>query len=88
MKTITLKADPKFDAELTALAERLHSTKSAVIREAVGEYKTKLDREELRQKIQAASLKVRQSNLEEMEIWDVAIADGLDETEDFSDWQK
>jgi len=88
MKTITLKADPKFDAELTALAERLSTTKSAVIREAVGVYKTNLDREELRQKIQAASLKVRQSNLEEMEIWDVAIADGLDETEDFSDWQK
>ena len=88
MKTITLKADPKFDAELNALAERLSTTKSAVIREAVGKYKTQLDREELRQKIQAASLKVRQSNLEEMEIWDTTLADGLDETEDFSDFQK
>ena len=88
MKTITLKADPKFDAELNALAERLSTTKSAVIREAVGKYKTQLDREELRQKIQAASLKVRQSNLEEMEIWDATLADGLDETEDFSDFQK
>jgi len=88
MKTITLKADPKFDAELSALAERLHTTKSAVIREAVGVYKTNLDREELRKKIQAASLKVRQSNLEELEIWEATLADGLDETEDFSDFQK
>ncbi|MDZ4730785.1 MAG: ribbon-helix-helix protein, CopG family [Xanthomonadales bacterium] len=79
MKTITLKADAQFDAELTALAHRLSTTKSAVIREAVGEYIAQLDQEELRQKLLAASLKVRQSNLEEMEIWDTAIADGLDD---------
>jgi predicted transcriptional regulator len=79
MKTITLKADKKFDAELTELAARLDTTKSAVIREAVGEYKTQLDRKELRQQLQAASLKVRQQNLEEMEIWDVTTADGLDD---------
>jgi predicted transcriptional regulator len=79
MKTITLKADPQFDAELTALADRMSTTKSAVIREAVGKYKALLDREELRQKLVAASLKVREQNLEEMEIWDVAIADGLED---------
>lgn len=88
MKTITLKADPKFDAELTALAERLHTTKSAVIREAVGEYVAQLDREEMRKKLQAASLLVREQNLEELELWDATLADGLDETEDFSDYQK
>ena len=88
MKTITLKADPQFDAELTALAKRLSTTKSAVIREAVGEYKTQLDREDLRKKLKAASLLVREQNLEDMEIWDTALMDGLDETEDFSDFQK
>jgi len=79
MKTITLKADAKFDKELTTLAQRLGTTKSAVIREAVGEYVAQLDREELRQKLQSASLKVRQQNLEEMEVWDTALADGLDD---------
>jgi len=88
MKTITLKADPKFDAELTALAERLHTTKSAVIREAVGEYVAQLDREEMRKKLQAASLLVREQNLEELEIWDATLMDGLDENENFSDFQK
>lgn len=79
MKTITLKADPQFDAELTRLAKRLHTSKSAVIREAVGEYKTKLDREEMRKRLREASLKVRDQNREEMEVWDVVIADGLDD---------
>lgn len=79
MKTITLKADPQFDAELTRLSKRLHTSKSAVIREAVGEYKTKLDREEMRNRLREASLKVRDQNREEMQVWDVAIADGLDD---------
>jgi predicted transcriptional regulator len=79
MKTITLKANPRFDEELTALANRLHTSKSAVIREAVGEYKLKLDREELRDRLKEASLKVRDQTLEEIEIWDATIADGLDD---------
>ena len=36
MKTVTLKADDQFDAELTRLAESLNTTKSQVIRTAVG----------------------------------------------------
>jgi predicted transcriptional regulator len=79
MKTITLKADPQFDSELTRLAKRLRTSKSAVIREAVGEYKAKLDREAMRKRLREASLKVREQNLEELEIWDAAIADGLDD---------
>lgn len=79
MKTITLKADETFDAELTRLAKRLRTTKSAVIREAVGEYKSKLDREEMRKRLQEVSLRVRDQNREEMEIWDIAIGDGLDD---------
>jgi len=80
MKTITLKADPKFDAELTALAERLSTTKSAVIREAVGEYRTKLDREAMRTRLQELSLRLREQTLEAIEDFDDTIADGLDDT--------
>jgi len=80
MKTITLKADPKFDAELTALAERLSTTKSAVIREAVGEYRTKLDREAMRTRLQELSLRLREQTLEAIEDFDDTVADGLDDT--------
>jgi len=47
MKTITLKADDNFDARLVRLAERLGTTKSAVIREAVGSYERQVEREDL-----------------------------------------
>lgn len=80
MKTITLKADDKFDAELTGLAQRLEKTKSAVIREAVGEYKTQLDREEMRERLKEVSERLRDQTLEEIEIWDATIADGLDDS--------
>lgn len=77
MKTITLKADNAFDATLTELARRMQTSKSAVIRETVGEYKARLDREELRKRPLEASLKVRDQTLVELEPWDVTIADGL-----------
>ncbi|HKJ18359.1 MAG TPA: ribbon-helix-helix protein, CopG family [Xanthomonadales bacterium] len=80
MKTITLKADKAFDAELTGLAKRLDTTKSAVIREAVGEYKVKLDREAMRERLQDVSRRIREQNLEELELWDATIADGLDDS--------
>lgn len=79
MKTITLKADPKFDAELTRLAKRLHTSKSAVIREAVGEYKAKLDREAMRERLRELSVRLRDQTLEAIEDFDDAIADGLDD---------
>ncbi len=79
MKTITVKADPQFDAELTALAVRLSTTKSAVIREAVGEYRAKLDRDAMRAKLQDLSRRLREQTLEAIEDFDVTIADGLDE---------
>ena len=59
MKTITLKADERFDAELTALAESLHTSKSQVIRVAVESYRKQLEKEALARRIREASLKVR-----------------------------
>jgi len=79
MKTITLKADPKFDAELTALAERLSTTKSAVIREAVGEYRARLDRDAMRARLRDLSRRLREQTLEAIEDFDDTIADGLDD---------
>ncbi len=77
MKTVTIKADAEFDALLSRLAERLSTTRSRVIRDAVKNYQQYLDREELRQKIRAASLKTRAQVLEISAEFDVANADGL-----------
>ena len=79
MKTITLKADQQFDGELTRLAKRLQTTKSAVIREAVGEYKAQLDREEMRKRLGELSRRLQDQTLEVAEDFDDAIADGLDD---------
>ncbi len=64
MKTITLKADSDFDSLLNQLASRLHKTRSSVIRDAVHNYQQHIEREELKQKIQAASLKTRNQAIE------------------------
>ena len=77
MKTITLKADDNFDARLVRLAERLGTTKSAVIREAVGSYERQIEREELARRIREASLKTRQEARRTSSDWADANADGL-----------
>jgi len=77
MKTITLKADERFDATLTKLAKKTNSTKSAVIRVAVLNYNKHLDREALRQKIRDASLKIRAQAKQVALDLDAANADGL-----------
>ena len=77
MKTITLKADDRFDAELTSLAESLNTTKSQVIRTAVGRYRKQLEKEALARRIREASLKVRvKAAAAELDFGD-AVADGL-----------
>ncbi|HMB60916.1 MAG TPA: ribbon-helix-helix protein, CopG family [Xanthomonadales bacterium] len=79
MKTITLKADAKFDKELTTLAQRLGTTKSAVIREAVGEYRAKLDRDAMRARIQELVPRLREQTQQAIEDFDDTTADGLDD---------
>ncbi len=77
MKTITLKADDRFDAELTGLAEQLNTTKSQIIRAAVRHYGKQLEREALARRIRKASLKVRvQAAAAELD-FDAAVSDGL-----------
>lgn len=77
MKTITLKADDHFDERLVRLAVRLGTTKSAVIREAVGVYERQLDREELAKRIREASLKTRDEAQRTVRELEAADADGL-----------
>lgn len=77
MKTITLKADEGFDERLTQLAKRLGTTKSGVIREAVGSYERQVEREELARRIREVSLKTREEALRTASDWDDANADGL-----------
>ena len=79
MKTITLKADQQFDGELTRLAKRLQTTKSAVIREAVGEYKAQLDREEMRKRLGELSKRLQDQTQEVLDDFDDTIADGLND---------
>ena len=77
MKTITVKADARFDATLTRLAKRLKTTKSSVIRKAVLNYRDHIEREALREKIRAASLKTRQQAIQAAADFDAANADGI-----------
>jgi predicted transcriptional regulator len=77
MKTITLKADPEFDALLSKLARRLNTTRSGVIRDAVRSYQRYLEREALRQQLRAASLKTRAQAIQAGEDFDAATADGM-----------
>ena len=77
MKTITLKADDKFDKTLTSLAKRTNTTKSGVIREAVLKYNKHIEREALRARLKTASLKTRRQAKQSARDFDVANDDGL-----------
>ena len=77
MKTITVKADARFDSTLTKLAKRLKTTKSSVIRAAVLNYKEHVEREALRQRIREASVKTRQQAKQAVSDFDAATADGI-----------
>lgn len=59
MKHIKIEVDACFDAELTALARSLRTSKSQLIRLAVESYLKQLEREALAEQIKQASLKVR-----------------------------
>jgi predicted transcriptional regulator len=77
MKTVTVKADAEFDSLLTSLARRMNTTKSRIIRDAVRNYHQFIDREELKKKIQSASLKTRAQARQLSKDLDAADSDGL-----------
>ena len=77
MKTITLKADPEFDALVTRLARRLHTTRSGLIRDAVRNYQRHLEHEALRQQLRSVSLKTRAQATKAGKDFDAVLSDGL-----------
>jgi len=77
MKTISLKADDDFDSLLKTLANQEHTSKSAVIREAVVRYGDWLERERLRKKLLDASLKTRGQHEDLMRDMSSADSDGI-----------
>lgn len=77
MKTITVKADARFDSMLTKLAKRLKTTKSGVIRAAVFNFKDHIEREALRERIRDASMKTRKQAKQAASDFDAANADGI-----------
>ena len=59
MHTITLKSDDRFYDTLNDMVKSLKITKSELIKRAIIYYKLALEEEELKTKIQQASLRVR-----------------------------
>ena len=77
VKTITVKADDRFDAMLSKLAKTLKTTKSGVIRAAVLGYEKQVKREALGRRIREASLRTRVEATRSASDFDAANADGL-----------
>ncbi len=77
MKTITLKADEAFNLLLNELAREQHTSKSAIIRDAVLRYRDWLEQEQLKNQLLEASLKTRSQHKALMRDMEAADSDGL-----------
>jgi metal-responsive CopG/Arc/MetJ family transcriptional regulator len=77
MHTITLKSDDMFYDTLNDMVKNLNTTKSELIRKAVIYYKSVLEKEQLKQQIKHASLKVRDESLKISKEFDKTTDDGL-----------
>ncbi len=78
MHTITLKTDDNFFAMLNELVATLGVTRSNLIRNAVVSYKENLEKEQLKQQIQKASMKVRNESKTVAVDFEESLSDGLD----------
>ena len=78
MHTITLKTDDNFFAMLNELVANLGVTRSNLIRNAVVSYKENLEKEQLKQQIQKASMKVRNESKTVAVDFEESLSDGLD----------
>jgi metal-responsive CopG/Arc/MetJ family transcriptional regulator len=77
MHTITLKADDNFFATLNELVSKLGTSRSNLIRNAVINYKETLEKEQLKEQIKKASLKVRNESIQITNEFDNTLDDGL-----------
>ncbi|HRF55786.1 MAG TPA: DNA-binding protein [Campylobacterales bacterium] len=78
MRTITLKTDDVFFDALGSMAKETGSTKSEIIRKAVGYYGELLEKDRLKKQIKEASFAVRKDSASMSKEFDDIIADGLD----------
>jgi len=78
MHTITLKADDNFFTTLNELVSKLGTSRSNLIRNAVINYKETLEKEQLKEQIKKASLKVRNESIQITNEFDNTLDDGLD----------
>lgn len=78
MHTITLKADDNFFTTLNELVSKLGTSRSNLIRNAVINYKETLEKEQLKEQIKKASLKVRNESIQITQEFDNTLDDGLD----------
>ena len=78
MHTITLKTDDNFFAMLNELVATMGVSRSNLIRNAVISYKENLEKEQLRQQIQKASMKVRNESKTVAVEFEESLSDGLD----------
>ncbi|MFA7091994.1 MAG: ribbon-helix-helix protein, CopG family [Arcobacteraceae bacterium] len=78
MHTITLKADDNFFTTLNELVSKLGTSRSNLIRNAVINYKETLEKEQLKEQIKKASLKVRHESIQITNEFDNTLDDGLD----------
>lgn len=79
MNTITLRVDEGFFETVNTMTQELHTTKTALIKEAVLSYRRQLEEKKLRAQLINASKKVRRAAAEEAKIWDECAGDGLDD---------
>ncbi len=77
MHTITLKADDNFFKTLNELVSKLGTSRSSLIRSAVINYKEMLEKEQLKEQIRKASLKVRHESIQMTNEFENALNDGL-----------
>lgn len=79
MHTITLKSDDNFFEMLNDMVKSLNTTRSELIRQAVINYKEKLEKEKLKEQMIKASMNVREQSLQMAKEWEDTLADGLDD---------
>jgi metal-responsive CopG/Arc/MetJ family transcriptional regulator len=77
MHTITLKADDNFFTMLNEMATTFGTSRSELIRNAIINYKETLEKENLKQQIKKASLKVRKESLKIANEFEDTLNDGL-----------
>lgn len=78
MNTITLRVDEGFFETVNTMTQELHTTKTALIKEAVLSYRRQLEEKKLHAQLTQAAKRVRKATAEEAKIWDECAGDGLD----------